>query len=291
MLPSAREAGEIIDNRYEIVRLIGRGAMADVYQAVDREKNETVALKILNLSLLREPEAMLRFEREARVQEMLKHRNVAALFGEGATNRGEPYLVMELLRGRSLRTILRKEKRVGMVRASSYTWQALNGLAACHDAGVLHRDLKPANIMLQPSEGPVERVVLIDFGFASLEGAPNLTARGHVVGSLSYLAPERLRGESGDERSDLYAIGVVLYELLVGWPPFVADDDFELIHKHVEELPLPPRMAAPDAQIPLGLQAVVLHALEKDPGKRPQSARAMAAELEKAVQRDQSPRS
>jgi len=283
MITGARKTGEIIDKRYEIVRLIGRGAMADVYQAVDRETSQTVALKILNHSLLREEEAMARFEREAHVQEMLKHRNVAALFGEGVTERGQPYLVLELLRGRSLRTILRKEKRVGILRASSYTWQALNGLAACHDAGVLHRDLKPANIMLQPSEGPVERVVLIDFGFASLEGAPNLTAQGHVVGSLSYLAPERLRGESGDERSDLYAMGIVLYELLVGEPPFVADDDFELIHKHVEELPLPPRMAAPDANVPLSVQAVIMHALEKDPGKRPQTAADMAAELENAV--------
>jgi serine/threonine-protein kinase len=275
--------GDVVDGRYEVVRLIGRGAMADVYQARDRVTGSEVAVKILNLSLIRDSEATSRFHLEAQVQEMLHHPNIAALYGDGVTERGQPYLVVELLRGRSLKTVLRKETRVDPVRAASYCWQALNGLDACHAAGVLHRDLKPANIMLQPSPGPVERVVLIDFGFASLEGGPKLTAQGYVVGSLSYLAPERLRGERGDERADLYAMGIVFYELLVGDPPFIADDDFDLIHKHLEDPPVPPRRAAPNARIPPAVEDVILHALEKDAADRPQSARAMAAELEQAV--------
>ncbi len=275
--------GDLVDRRYEVVRLIGRGAMADVYRARDRETGNEVAVKILNLSLIRDSEATSRFHLEAQVQEMLDHPNVAALYGDGVTEKGQPYLVVELLRGRSLRTVLRKEARVDVVRASSYCWQALNGLEACHAAGVLHRDLKPANIMLQPSPGPVERVVLIDFGFASLEGGPKLTAQGYVVGSLSYLAPERLRGEAGDERSDVYAMGVVFYELVVGDPPFTADDDFDLIQKHLEEEPVPPRRVVPGANIPRSVEKVILHALEKDPWERPQSARAMADELQRAV--------
>jgi serine/threonine protein kinase len=275
--------GDIIDGRYEVVRMIGRGAMADVYQARDPDRDREVALKIMNHAQVRDAESISRFHLEAQVQEILEHRNVAALYGDGVTASGQPYLVVELLRGRSLRTVLRKEERVDVVRASSYCWQALNGLTACHGAGVLHRDLKPANIMLQPSQGPVERVVLIDFGFASLQGGPKLTAQGYVVGSLSYLAPERLRGEGGDKRSDVYAMGIVFYELLIGDPPFVADDDFDLINKHMEEIPLALSQVAPELEIPAAINTVIQHSLAKNAADRPQSAAAMADELERAT--------
>jgi serine/threonine-protein kinase len=277
------QPGEIIDGRYEIVRMIGRGAMANVYGARDTRADRPVAVKILNQSVVSDKEALARFQREARAQEMVQHRNVAALHGGGVTASRQPYLVVELLRGRSLRTILRREGRVGAVRASSYCWQALQGLAACHTQGILHRDLKPANMMLEPSEGPIERVVLIDFGFASLEGSSRLTRQGHVVGSLSYLAPERLRGEDGDERSDLYAVGVVFYELLCGFPPFVATDDFALISKHLDEAPVPPSEAEPEASVPAAIEAVLLRALAKRPVQRYRNAAEMAQAIEAAT--------
>src|SRR5690606_4225851 len=154
----------------------------------------------------------------------------------------EPFLALELLRGKTLRGVIKSEGRVAPRRAASYAWQALQGLHAVHEAGVLHRDLKPANIMLEPSPGPIERVVLIDFGFATFEGSAKLTQQGTVVGSLTYIAPERLRGEEPDRRADVYALGIVLFELLAGRPPFVADDDFELIGMHVQDEP--PRLAA-----------------------------------------------
>src|SRR5262249_13453062 len=157
-------------------------------------------------------------------------------------------------RGKSLRTVIKAEQRVGAARAASYVWQALQGLAAVHAGKVLHRDLKPANLMLEPSPGPVDRVVLIDFGFAALEGSSKLTAQGHVVGSLTYLAPERLRGELADERSDLYAMGVILYELLAGRPPFVGADDFELINLHLNEPPAPLDEVVPGLEIPVELE-------------------------------------
>jgi len=273
----------VLDDRYQLERLIGRGAMADVYQAFDKSEQRRVAIKILRQSLAREPEALRRFEREARVQGMIVHRNVAQLLGSGATIAGEPFLIVELLRGKSLRTVLKAEQRVAAARAASYMWQALQGLAAVHAGKVLHRDLKPANLMLEPSPGPVDRVVLIDFGFAALEGSSKLTAQGHVVGSLTYLAPERLRGEAADERSDLYAIGVIMYELLAGRPPFVGADDFDLISMHLNE-PLPAFAdVAPGVDVPVELVDVLDRALAKDAADRYASATDMADAIGQAA--------
>jgi serine/threonine-protein kinase len=277
------QPGEIIDGRYEIIRLIGRGAMANVYGALDHKSDKPVAVKLLNMTALRDREAMARFQREARAQEMVTHQNVARLYGGGITKLGQPYLVVELMRGRSLRTVLKKEGRVDVVRAASYCWQALQGLAACHTLGILHRDLKPANMMLQPSEGPIERVVLIDFGFASLEGTSRLTRQGHVVGSLTYLAPERLRGEDGDERSDLYAVAIIFYELLAGVPPFAATDDYALINAHLDEEPRRPTAVEPSIQVPTAVEDVILRGLAKRPVHRYRNAIEMAQAIEQAT--------
>ena len=282
MNPSDR-VGTQIDGRYQVERLLGRGAMADVYRARDCNAQRDVALKILRQPLTRDNEAMERFKREARVQEMVQHKNVAALYGGGVTAVGEPYLVVELLRGKSLRTVVKTEGRVSVLRAVSYCWQALQGLAAVHAMGILHRDLKPANLMLEPSPGPVERVVLIDFGFASLEGGIKLTMQGHVVGSLTYLSPERLRGEAGDERSDLYAIGVILFELLAGRPPFTAEDDYALINAHLMDAVPDIHSLVPSVSIPEPLTAVVARALSKTVDERAVSARKMSMDLEAAM--------
>src|SRR5665647_844864 len=233
--------------------MIGKGAMADVYRAIDLQTSSNVAVKVLRAGLVSDAAIMSRFQREGEVQARLRHRNIAALLATGITERREPYLVVELLRGKTLRGVLKQEGRVAAKRAASYAWQALQGLSAVHAAGILHRDLKPANIMLEPSVGPIERVVLIDFGFASFDGSAKLTAQGTVVGSLRYIAPERLRGEPIDQRSDVYAVGVMLYELLTGQPPFHSDDDFTLIEKHLNETP--PTL---DASLPRELDAVIV---------------------------------
>jgi serine/threonine-protein kinase len=282
--PSASDrVGEVLDDRYRLDKLIGRGAMADVFVAHDAATNAAVAIKILRLTmtLTSDDEAVKRFAREAQVQAMVRHRNVAALYGSGVTGRGEPYLVVELLRGKSLRTLIKAEGSVAPARATSFAWQAVQGLAAVHALNMLHRDLKPANLMLEPSPGPVDRVVLIDFGFATLEGDARLTQQGHVVGSLTYLAPERLRGEIADQRSDLYAIGVILFELVTGKPPFVGDDDYDLIAKHLDEPPPPLALADPAASA--ALEIVIGTALAKHPDDRYATALDMAAALETAA--------
>ncbi len=252
--------------------------MADVFRALDTHTSAYVALKILRQTLEGDPAARQRFQREADVQAMLRHRNVAALMETGITQYDEPYLVVELLRGKSLRGVIKSEGRVEPRRAASFAWQALQGLAAVHSAGVLHRDLKPANIMLEPSPGPIDRVVLIDFGFATFEGSAKLTQQGAVVGSLTYIAPERLRGEPIDQRSDLYAIGVILHELLMGRPPFHSKDDFDLVEMHLNDPP-PPL----DPALPAGLDQVIQYALAKHQDDRFPDATAMATALEQAA--------
>jgi serine/threonine protein kinase len=274
--------GEIIGDRFRIAEPIGKGAMADVYRAVDLETQAYVALKILRHQHVADPVSLARFQREADVQARLRHRNVAALLASGVTDRRQPYLALELLRGKSLRNVIKTEGRVSARRAASYAWQALSGLSAIHAAGILHRDLKPANIMLEPSPGPVDRVVLIDFGFATFEGSAKLTVQGTVVGSLTYIAPERLRGEGTDHRADLYAIGVILFELLTGMPPFAADDDFSLIDCHVNQPP--PHLREFDATFPQELDDVIDRALAKHAEERFSDAAAMAAALDVAAQ-------
>ena len=270
--------GQVLGQRWRIDARIGKGAMAEVYRALDLQTAAYVAVKILRNSVAGDPAIKLRFAREGEVQARLRHTNVAALLATGVTTTEQPYLVVELLRGKTLRNVIKEEGRVGPRRAASYAWQILQGLEAVHQAGVLHRDLKPANIMLEPSPGPVERVVLIDFGFASVEGSAKLTQQGTVVGSLRYIAPERLRGEPIDHRSDQYGLGVILYELPMGAPPFEHVDDFALVEAHLNEDP-PPM----DDGVPRALEHVVRKALAKDPDERFESAAAMAAAIEAAA--------
>jgi serine/threonine-protein kinase len=277
----ANRVGTVIGDRFRIDELIGRGAMAEVYRALDLQTQAFVAVKILRGAHVKDSVSLARFAREADVQAMLRHRNVAALLATGiTTDAAEPYLAVELLRGRSLRSVIKGEGRVSPRRAASYAWQALQGLAAVHAAGILHRDLKPANIMLEPSPGPIERVVLIDFGFATFEGSAKLTMQGTVVGSLTYIAPERLRGDPTDGRADLYAMGVILFELLTGRPVFTANDDFELIEMHVTQSP--PALLDVDPALPETLDPVLARALAKHAHERYADATEMAAALEAA---------
>lgn len=279
---SSAQPNEVIDERYRLVRLIGRGSMADVFEALDLQTNKGVALKVLRGRIADDQTAIERLKREARVQQMIQHRNVAAVLGGGVTRRGEPYIIVELLQGVSLRKIVRSKGALPSQYAASYIWQALQGLSAAHTLGVCHRDLKPANLMLEPSPGPVERVVLIDFGFATLQGGARLTQAGHVVGSLAYLAPERFDGGPGSASADLYALGVIFFELLTGRRPFVADDEMKLIQMQLNEDPQHPCLVAPEANIPRALADVAMRALAKKPDDRPLHAAAMAAEIEAA---------
>jgi serine/threonine-protein kinase len=276
---AAANIGDVVGNRYQVVKLIGRGAMADVFAAHDHETGASVALKILRDAIARDPEASARFSREAQAHQRIRHPNAAVLYGAGVAGAGQPYLVLELVQGRSLAHKLKEEGRIEARRAAGYVAQALCGLAATHAAGVVHRDLKPGNLMLEVLADHTERVVVIDFGFAAFEGGPGITRQGFVVGSLSYIAPERLRGEPVDERSDLYSMGVIFYELVTGRLPFSGEDDSAVITGHLDEPPPPLSVVAPDVAIPPALEAVLLRALSKYPDERAASAADMAREL------------
>ena len=284
-MSDALKAGEIIDGRYQVERRLGRGSAATVYAARDAETDRDVAIKVMRARLTGNREALARFRREADVQTRIQHRNVAALYGRGVVGNDQPYLAIELLRGRSLRDVVKSEAPILPRRVASYGFQTLAGLEAIHGAQILHRDLKPANLMLEPSPGPIERVVLIDFGFASLDGARRLTATGHVVGSLGYLAPERLQGEIAEPRSDLYALGVVLFELLAARRPFIADTDLGLVDLHLEA-PVPRVVDVARGRVTEAgeLEDVIRIALAKDPRDRFRDAQAMAEALATAAQ-------
>ena len=275
--------GQVVGDRFRVDELIGRGASAEVYRALDQETQTPVALKIMRFTHIADSVQLARFEREGAIQAKLRHRNIAALLASGVTDKNEPYLAVELLHGKTLRGVVKAEGRLAPRRAASYGWQALNGLAAVHAQGVLHRDLKPANIMLEASEGPIDRVVLIDFGFATFEGSAKLTLQGTVVGSLTYIAPERLRGEQAGPRADLYAMAVILFEMLTGRPPFVAEDDFDLIEYHVNVEA--PRLRDIDPAMPQALDDLIARALDKQPDERFVDAAMMAAQLELAAQK------
>ncbi|HEX7701088.1 MAG TPA: serine/threonine-protein kinase [Kofleriaceae bacterium] len=275
--------GQVVGDRFRVDELIGRGASAEVYRALDQETETPVALKIMRFTHIADSVQLARFEREGAIQAKLRHRNIAALLDSGVTDKNEPYLAVELLHGKTLRGVVKAEGRLAPRRAASYGWQALNGLAAVHAQGILHRDLKPANIMLEASEGPIDRVVLIDFGFATFEGSAKLTLQGTVVGSLTYIAPERLRGEAADPRADLYAMAVILFEMLTGRPPFVAEDDFELIDYHVNVEA--PRLRDIDPAMPQALDDLIARALDKQPDERFVDAAMMATQLELAAQK------
>ena len=270
--------GHMLGGRFRLEQQIGKGAMATVFRAIDTQTSAPVAVKILRSSLAGDPAVKQRFAREGEVQERLRHRNVAALLDSGVTEYEEPFLVVELLRGKTLRGVLKEEGRVSPKRAASYAWQALQGLSAVHAAGILHRDLKPANIMLEPSPGPIERVVLIDFGFATFEGSAKLTQQGTVVGSLRYIAPERLRGEVIDHRSDIYSMGIILYEMLTGRSPFPQIDDMAIIDAHLNHEP-PPL----DGDLPAALDQILVRSLAKQQADRYATALEMAAALETAA--------
>jgi serine/threonine-protein kinase len=280
VVPEVNRIGTVVGDRFRVDELIGRGATAEVYRALDLATQAYVAVKVLRHTHVSDSIALARFAREADVQARIRHRNVAALLASGLTEKQEPWLALELLRGKTLRGVIKGEGRIAPVRAASYAWQTLQGLESVHRAGILHRDLKPANIMLEPSQGPVDRVVLIDFGFATFEGSAKLTQQGTIVGSLSYISPERLLGNATDARADVYAIGCIFFELLTGAPPFVANDDFDLIDMHVHAAP--PNLA--DHGYPPALAGVVAASLAKEPAHRFQSASAMASALERAAQ-------
>lgn len=267
------DPGNTIDE-FEIISLLGEGGMGRVYLARQRGLERLVALKFLNTSLSGEDHQKIRFQREALVLSKLKHKNLVTLYAYGQWKGKFPYLVMEFLSGASLENLLRQEGPLEPLRAISILLSICSGIEYAHSNGIVHRDLKPSNVILE-GDSP-EEVKIIDFGLARLESAQELTKSGALIGSYHYMSPEQCAGLKSDERSDLYALGCILFELLTGAPPFVADTATALMRKHCCD-ELPPLCAS--VPLPIGLEGIVSKLLSKQPGDRYQTAAELQADL------------
>lgn len=254
--------------------------MGVVYRGTRLQLERAVAIKVMHASLPDAMEGKKRFEREARVMAKLEHPHCVSIIDYGV-HRAKPYVVMELVRGRSLFELLDEQGRFEIPRAVEVVRQVLSGLAHAHEQGVIHRDIKPANIMVTPKAPLGLHVRILDFGLARMLEATTSVSNGVAVGTPSYMAPEQCRGDQLDFRVDIYACGVVLFEMLTGRKPFRADDPIKIVKKQLEDAP--PRLADVTPGDYGALEDVVARALAKAPADRYPSAVAMAEALDAAV--------
>jgi serine/threonine-protein kinase len=269
----------LFDGRYRIVRKLGSGGMANVYLAEDQELGRRVAIKILNDRHAGDEQFVERFRREAKNAAGLSHPNIVSIYDRGEAAEGAYYIAMEYLDGRSLKELIVARGPAPIPIAIDYARQILAALRFAHRNGVIHRDIKPHNILVD-SEG---RVKVTDFGIARAEqaGAQQMTEAGSIIGTAQYLSPEQARGMRVDKTSDLYSLGIVLYELLTGTVPFTGETPVEIAMKHLSAIPDPPSERR--REVPHALDMVVLRALAKDPRDRYQSAEEMDADLERVA--------
>jgi serine/threonine protein kinase len=264
--------------RYVDRQLIGRGGMGSVFKAYDARLHRSVALKIMHADLQSQPGFLERFIREARVAAMLDHPNIVTVYDIEPVG-DSIHMVMAWIEGEDLQKIIRREGGLPLDRTARLLDQIASALDHAHHAPqpVLHRDIKPSNIMV----GPGDRAILTDFGIARLIGDAALTQLGQMVGTPAYMAPEVVRGEDADGRADVYALGVVLFEMLTGRTPFRAETPLALLHQQVHTPPPTVRTVAP--QLPPGVDGVLMRALAKDRAQRFQTAGALARAYRAAV--------
>ncbi len=282
--------GRVLSDRYRIDAQIATGSMGAVYRGFHLRTRKEVAIKILHPEVEGFPELVARFEREAVAGAHIEHPNVASASDMGTFDDGSCFLVLELVRGRTLRALLDAEAPLAPLRALALTKQIAAGLGAAHARGIVHRDLKPLNVMV--TNGPNEQVKLIDFGLARIpvdsvapmqdeEPAARVSAPGVVFGTVAYMAPEVVVGmDAIDERSDLYSLGLILYEMLAGDHPFDPGAFHEVIAQHKSKPPPPLRVRNPSVSVPPAVEAVVMRLLEKEPERRYPSAAALLAALD-----------
>lgn len=273
---------ERIADRYELGELIGTGGMSEVYAATDTLLGREVAVKMLRPDLARDVNFRERFRKEAQNSSRLNHPAIVAVYDTGEYERdgvGTPFIVMELVHGRTIRDIIREDGPMTPTETAKALVPVCGALQASHEADIIHRDIKPANIMIT-NTGSVK---IMDFGIAQAlnDATSAMTQTSAVIGTAQYLSPEQARGKNVDGRSDLYALGCVMYEMVAGKPPFEGDSPFSVAYQHVQEDPTPPSEFVKDLSptAALNLDAVILSAMAKHPGDRYQSAQDMAEDL------------
>ncbi|MBM4397249.1 MAG: serine/threonine protein kinase [Deltaproteobacteria bacterium] len=279
--------GRVFDSRYQITELIGRGGMGVVYKAIHIAMNQVVALKVLGKGMSGDDKNVQRFYQEARASSRLKHPNSIKVFDFGRSEEGHLYLAMEFLEGNTLTQLLRQERVLGVRRALAIGRQIAKSLGEAHLNGLVHRDLKPDNVFITRIYGEEDFVKVLDFGIAKFqEGTPdheNLTQAGLVCGTPLYISPEQALGRNLDGRSDLYSLGVILYEGLSGRPPFRADSPIALVMRHIHDSPPPMTDHNPGLVIPQNLRDLIYRLLEKDRDKRPATSEEVLKEMDAIV--------
>src|SRR5260221_3861837 len=272
----------LLGGRYELDGIVGRGGMAEVFRGREPRLHRTGAVKPLRDDLARAQTFQARFRREAQSAASLNHPSVVAVYDSGEDMVGATpvsYIVMEYVDGRTLRDLLRDDRRLLPERALEITDGVLRALDYSHRNGIVHRDIKHGNVMLT-STGDVK---VMDFGIARAvsDAQATMTETAQVIGTAQYLSPEQARGERVDARSDLYSTGCLLYELLTGRPPFTGDSPVAIAYQHVRENPVPPSRV--DPEIPAWADSIVLKAMAKDPNDRYQSAAEMRTDIQRAL--------
>ncbi|MCS1351388.1 Stk1 family PASTA domain-containing Ser/Thr kinase [Mechercharimyces sp. CAU 1602] len=264
--------GRKLGDRYEVVSRVGGGGMAVVYKAKDIMLNRYVALKVLNESLSNDREFLRRFSREAQAAASLSHPNVVSVYDVGRDGYTH-YIVMEYIEGPTLKEMIEEHGPVPPTEAAHLAAQICDGLAHAHDNGIVHRDIKPHNILI----GAAGRVKVTDFGIARATTSSTITQTGSVMGSVHYFSPEQARGGFIGQKSDIYSLGVVMYEMVTGQLPFDGESAISIALKHLQEDPVNIKQLAPD--IPDSLQHIIRKAMEKEPDMRFESARELMKEL------------
>src|SRR5713226_416354 len=268
-----RQPGTIIGDRYEIQQLLGQGGMGAVYKARDIELERLVALKLIRPDLASHPEILRRFKQELILAREVTHRNVIRIFDLGQAH-GVRFITMEYVEGRDLRGLLHEKGKLSPEEAVPIFVQIAAALEAAHHAGVVHRDLKPQNVMVDQGG----RVYVMDFGVARSLETPGMTQTGALMGTPEYMSPEQAKGLKVDARSDLFSMGIIFYETLIGILPFKADTAMATMFKRTQERAIP--LAQAGSGVPVFLSDIVSKCLEIEPEKRFASAREMAQQLE-----------
>ncbi|PYV62162.1 MAG: hypothetical protein DMG95_10385, partial [Acidobacteria bacterium] len=264
--------GSVLANRYEVLDLLGEGGMGAVYKARDNELDRLIALKVIRPELSSNPEILQRFKQELVLARQVTDRNIIRIFDLGEAN-GMRFITMEYVEGTSLYQILREHGKLGVVESAEIITQVLSGLKAAHREGVIHRDLKPGNIMRDPQG----RILVMDFGLARSLESDGMTKTGAVLGTMEYMSPEQAMGAALDQRSDLFTVGLIFFELLTGKMPFRADSALASLLKRVHERAIP--VVSHDATIPAALSNIVSKCLERDVQLRYQNAGEMLDDL------------
>ncbi|MEF9982938.1 MAG: Stk1 family PASTA domain-containing Ser/Thr kinase [Oscillospiraceae bacterium] len=268
-----RYTGKKLDGRYEILELIGVGGMANVYRARDVVDGKIVAVKILKSEFAENEEFLRRFKNESRAIAMLSHDNIVKVYDVSFTEKVH-FIVMEFIDGITLKEYIEQQGKLSWKEATYYTMQILKALSHAHDNGIVHRDIKPQNVMLL-SDGTIK---ITDFGIARFARSETKTLTDRAIGSVHYISPEQASGAVIDQRTDLYSVGVVLFEMLTGTLPFDADTPISVALKQIQAVPKRPRELNPE--IPEGLEEIVMRAMQKSPSKRYQTAAEMLKDFE-----------